>query len=257
MQEILKTPKIIYPHIKKVLVIGMMVGLIALLTLSPSNGVFATGNGSIAECDSPNANLTGNGDLLFSTAPGENIINGVCIKSGNNMFGNNNHSTLLGNGTYENGCYQVSGVGTTTVSIQRIGAPSDTCQELSHVDVFYSIPIPTPSPTPISSPTPAPSSTPTPSVEPTPSPTLTPTPSSSPSPASSTTNSTPSSSTPANTGSVLGASAVSTNDSSPALEGAVLGASAELPATGIETVWPLLGIFSFLSGAGLILLGLI
>lgn len=255
---------------RKGITIGVMSLGAVLITLAPGNGASAEGVGSPSECESADANLTGNDNLASYIAPEGNIIDGACIKSGDHMFGSNNHSGMLGNGTYEDGCYQISGVGTRVVTVERIGTPSETCQELSHVDVFYSLPSPTPSPTPsaapttspIPSPTPIPTlapvleATPTPTPTPSPTETPTPTPSSSPSPASSSTNSTPSSSIPANTGSVLGASAISTNDSSPALEGAVLGASAELPATGPETTWALIGIISLLSGSGLISLGL-
>lgn len=279
MQEILKTPKIIYPHIKKVLVIGMMVGLITLLTLSPSNGVSATGNGSPAECDNPIDKADGNDNLLTYTSPSGNVIIGICIHSGSNMFGGTQHSGLLSDGTYESGCYVVSGVNTQTVTVTRVGSESPSCQGLSHIDIFYSpnstpTPSPSPSSNPSSSPAPTPTPTPTPeltsstptpspipssSPSPTPIPTSTPTPSPSPSSTATSTTSTTSNTTNSGTnGAVAGASATASNESStPTPSGAVLGASAELPATGTETIWPLLGIFSFLLGAGLIVLGLI
>ncbi len=245
---------------------GITIGAISLgailIALSPSTNTSAEGTGSPAECESPNANLTGNDSILSFTAPDGNIIDGVCIKSGNNMFTPDKHSTLLGNGTYENGCYQISGVGTSAVTVERIGTPSDTCQGLSHVDVIYSIPSPTPAPTvsptaePSSSPTPepTPSPTPTPSASATPSPTSTPSASPTSTTSSSTSDTSNSSSPTENTGAVLGASA--TAPTSTPLPGAVLGASAQLPETGPETTWVLMGALSLLSGSGLIKMGL-
>jgi len=67
----------------------------------------------------------------FTAGPGE-IVDGVCIKSGDL------HTGVLGNGLHENGCYRVSGVGTRTVTVQRVGNPGPDCQGISHVDVLVS-----------------------------------------------------------------------------------------------------------------------
>ncbi|MCZ6736709.1 MAG: hypothetical protein O7B77_01895, partial [Actinobacteria bacterium] len=53
----------------------------------------------------------------------------------------------LGNGLHENGCYQVSGVGTQTVTVQRVGNPGPDCQDISHVDVLVIEPPTDPPPT--------------------------------------------------------------------------------------------------------------
>ncbi len=254
MQDRLKTFRSFILRIKKVLVIATIAGLV-IIPLSTNNGVLATGNGSPTECDNPNAKADNNQNLLTYTAPSGNIIIGVCIHSGNNMFGGTQHSGLLGDGTYENGCYTVSGINTQIVTVTRIGSESPSCQGLSHIDILYSVPdsspTPTPSPSPTSAPTPSPTATPLPSPTSEPTPTATPT--------ISTTSTTTSNTTNGNTdGAVAGASATASNEPSTSTpQGEVLGASAELPATGTETIWLLLGIFSFLSGAGLIVLGLI
>ena len=101
--------------------------------LAPSL-VLADGDGSPEACKT-DFDATGNADLYTYTAPDGGIVTGVCIKSGANMFGENKHSDVLGNGTYENECYEVSGVGTSTVTVERIGDAGPSCQALSHIDV--------------------------------------------------------------------------------------------------------------------------
>lgn len=274
---------------KKGFYFGLLIGITLPLMLTLASVVYATGEGSPIECLNPTTTLTDNQNLLTFTAPEGSIVDGVCIHSGNNMFGGNQHSEVLSNGTYENGCYTVSGVGTQTITVQRVGTPSPTCQGLSHVDVLDGpTPSPSPTPTPIPSasptptptpditptanPTPTPVVTPTPTpfttTNPTPTPTVSPTPTPTPTPTPlPTTTSTPTSSpiiivvqseqtssnnNNTNNGAVLGASYQNPS----ALEGAVLGASAELPETGLPMSWPILGITSFISGTGLIGLGL-
>ena len=94
------------------------------------------------------------GDLATFTAPVGSTITAACIKSGQV------HSGQLGNGTYGSpfaaGCYIVSGVGSETVTVIRIGA-GPTCQEISHIDAYYSAVTPTATSTPV---TPTATSTP-------------------------------------------------------------------------------------------------
>jgi hypothetical protein len=59
---------------------------------------------------------------------GDQIITKVIIKSGANCI------TFGGNG--DNGCYRVSGIGSTSVKVWRIGEAGPECQEISHVE-FY------------------------------------------------------------------------------------------------------------------------
>lgn len=111
-------------------------------------------------------------DETFTTtfdAPNGQIIAGVCISSGSNMFGGTGHSGVLGNGTFESGCYTVSGVGTSSLTVARnFSGPG--CQGISHLDVVVEGATPTPSPTP--TPTPTPTATPTPTGIATPTPTV-------------------------------------------------------------------------------------
>lgn len=116
----------------------------------------AAGNGSEV-CPNPiQADIGGSENSISYTAPSDNQITGVCIKSGEKMFGGNQHSGSLGNGTHENNCYRISGVGTQTVTVERVREDND-CQGLSHIDVFYSSStMPTASPTTSPTITPAP-----------------------------------------------------------------------------------------------------
>lgn len=145
----------IFLKLKTGLTVILVVELIMVLSFNNDKATYATGDGSPAECENPNTKSEGSPDLLTVTAPGSQTVSGVCIKSGTNMFGGTSHSGLLDNGTFETGCYSVSGVGTNTVTVTRIGNDSPTCQGLSHIDVFFSpeaSPTPTPTPTPTSTP---------------------------------------------------------------------------------------------------------
>jgi hypothetical protein len=99
------------------------------------------------------------------------IVTGVCIKSGSNMFGGG-HSELFTQDTanIEN-CYAITGIGTSGVTVQRMGTAGPDCQGISHIDVLVGAPTPTPTPAPSPSPTPSPTEQPpgqTPTATPTP-----------------------------------------------------------------------------------------
>ncbi|MBI2330183.1 hypothetical protein HYU94_02240 [Candidatus Daviesbacteria bacterium] len=218
-----------------------------LLSLSAANTTYASADGSPAECENPDAKSEGNDNTLSHTAPEGTTISGVCIKSGENMFGGASHSGLLGDGAYENGCYSVSGIGTGSVTVTRTGDPSDICQALSHIDVFYGSPESSPTPTPTPSPTPE--STPTPTPSPTPTTTTT---------GGGGGGGGGAAAAPA--GAVAGAAAESTQTPTPTPTptpaGAVLGAEAELPETGLATYWLYTIIVILLTATGLTIWGL-
>ena len=118
---------------------GAVRGFLLVLALFALIGAFslqalADGDGSPDECETPYS-ATGDDDEMTYVAPAGWTITGVCIKSGANMFGGNKHSDPLTDGTYENECYLVEGVGTNSVTITRLRSGSD-CQALSHVDVL-------------------------------------------------------------------------------------------------------------------------
>lgn len=97
----------------------------------------ADGNGSPADCLG-GPSVDGNADFLQYDAGSGNTVDGVCIKSGSNMFNGNKHSDVLGNGTYENGCYEVAGVDTQVVTVTRL-LDGNTCQGISHIDIITSV----------------------------------------------------------------------------------------------------------------------
>jgi hypothetical protein len=160
--------------------ISKMIFLLAVFTTAFSLVLFSNQNlrnspalahgGQNAECkDVPDVE-SGSGSLKTYTAPSGQVVTGVCIKSGTNMF-SDSHSGVLGNGNYENNCFVVSGIGTQTVTVTKIGS-GNNCQDISHIDV-YTGPTPTSTPSLSSSLTPSPtptgSSTPGGSPESTPS----------------------------------------------------------------------------------------
>ncbi len=103
---------------------------------------------------------------------GSEIITHVEIKAGSDQStGGNQCTTLSQNGN--NGCYTASGLGTTNVTVSKIGS-GNTCKDISHVE-FYADPASTPTPTPVVTPTPTPTIIVTPSTTPTPVVTVTPT----------------------------------------------------------------------------------
>jgi hypothetical protein len=98
-----------------------------------AGAVSADGNGSPDDCKT---DFGATGDPVASYDAGDgNIVDGVCIKSGSNMFDGNQHSDVLGNGVYEDGCYEVSGVGTQVATVTRLEDGSD-CQAISHIDLI-------------------------------------------------------------------------------------------------------------------------
>ena len=119
---------------RKITLAAALVFTLSIASLfSASPLVYADGNGSPATClNGPSVE----GDPVASYDAGSgNIVNGVCIKSGSNMFGGNQHSGVLGNGTYETGCYQVEGVGTQEVTVTRL-LSGPNCQGISHIDIL-------------------------------------------------------------------------------------------------------------------------
>jgi hypothetical protein len=131
--------------------------LVASLWGSGSTPASADGQGSPAACnDGPNVdgNISPDSDdLATHTVAAGNVVTGVCIKSGQEL----GHTGPLANGTYDgNGnpvapgsptaCYTVSGVGTQTVTVRRVGSGPD-CQAISHIDVPFEMATSTPTPT--------------------------------------------------------------------------------------------------------------
>ena len=104
----------------------------------------ADGNGSIDACLNTTSgvvgSITGSASLVAYDAGANNVVQGVCIKSGNDTFGGVTHSEVLSNGVFDNGCYQVAGVNTQNVTVTRL-VESNVCKDISHVDAVIS-PVP-------------------------------------------------------------------------------------------------------------------
>ena len=98
------------------------------------------------------------GDLATYDA-GTDIVTGVCIKSGANMFGGDHSQVFTQDTANIASCYGITGIGTSNVTVQRTGTPSSTCQAISHIDVIVGTPTPTPTPTSAATPTPTPTPT--------------------------------------------------------------------------------------------------
>lgn len=132
---------------KRLVVTSLIVLSLSLGVFSISNTTaYADGNGSPVACNSnPNANpsaanvlgsKSGSDDLVVVDAGAGNVVTGVCIKSGSGTFGGDTHSGVLSNGVHDNGCYQVSGVGTQVVRVTRL-TDSNVCKGISHIDVLF------------------------------------------------------------------------------------------------------------------------
>lgn len=111
--------------------------IMAVFAVGVSPTVSADGKGSSDACKGTTGGVLssqeGTSDEVTVDAGAGNIVTGVCIKSGDEAFGDK-HSEVLGNGTYEDGCYKVEGVGTQTVTVSRISEGRD-CHGISHIDV--------------------------------------------------------------------------------------------------------------------------
>lgn len=132
---------------------GVVVALVLALALAFAPGD-SEANGGHGACDGGIVDISAG---TYDASP--DIVTGVCIKAGNTQLHN------LYTTDYADECYDVEGIGTSTVTVTRKGE-GRTCQGISHIDVLTSTPTPTPTPTPSATPTPIPS----------PSPTITPTP---------------------------------------------------------------------------------
>lgn len=139
---------------KRILISSLLTLTLIVGGLFTSNLVsYADGNGSPTECSSnPNENpnagnvlgsRSGSDDQVVVDAGAGNIVSGVCIKSGEGTFGGATHSGVLGNGIHDNGCYQVLGVGTQTVTVTRL-QNNNVCKGISHIDVIFTSSTPPP-----------------------------------------------------------------------------------------------------------------
>jgi hypothetical protein len=144
-----------------------LLALLAVISLALSAAalvapavVLADGADSPPECTALVGSEDGGaGDEVTVTAEEGQVIDAICIKSGEGAIEGEKHSGLITEDGTIDGCYVVDGLGTDEVTVTRVD--DEDCKEISHVD-FRVATAPTPTPTP----------TPTP-FEPTPTPTAT------------------------------------------------------------------------------------
>jgi LPXTG-motif cell wall-anchored protein len=92
--------------------------------------------GKSKECTDADVRGFHNGDSKTSyEADDDKEIEGVCIKSGVNMFDDGHSGKITDNGEYEDACYKVSGIGTDSLTVKKLFDGRE-CQDLSHLDIY-------------------------------------------------------------------------------------------------------------------------
>ena len=152
-------PKSVFILIALAIGAGAMlaIGVLSLNSLSPSAAGAVAGHG---DCTGGVVSISPDSADQATYDAGGDIVTGVCIKSGVNTWGGNHSPLFTSDATNILACYSVSGIGSSSVIVLRTGAPSSTCQAISHIDVVVETPTPTPTPTPTSTPGPTPTPTP-------------------------------------------------------------------------------------------------
>ncbi|HXH22108.1 MAG TPA: hypothetical protein VNN10_08765 [Dehalococcoidia bacterium] len=116
---------------------ALLAGLAMLAYYAASPAAPALGSDHGACSSAEHLSVEGSSDSISFSAPAGTVIAGVCIKSGENMFGGG-HSPLI-SGDYNDGCYVVDfNAGMTSVTVTRVGS-GPNCQGLSHIDVDASV----------------------------------------------------------------------------------------------------------------------
>ena len=141
---------------------------VALTVLDRSPDAFADGAGSSAECTAMTGSVENGDPVTTINAPMGQVVTAICIKTGEEL---GHTGVIMTDGVVE-GCYDVEGLGTDTVTVTRVEGAD--CQEISHVDFEVETPTPTPTATPTNTATPT--ATPTGTATPTATPTNTATP---------------------------------------------------------------------------------
>lgn len=232
--------------------VSVFVGIILFLILSPKLFVHLDTQAAGGDCEDAQAqSIEGSEDLISLNAPEGNTITQVCVKA------STDHVKYTSDTSDE--CYTITGIGTGSVTVERTGTPSPSCQEISHIDVYYETPpTPTITPTPTEEPSPTPTSTQSPTPTPeeeneggnngginivvigsqptlTPTPTVTPTPT--PTPTATPTITPAATATPTPT---VISTPTSTPTPTPTVTPSVLGVSEQrlqMPVTGNEPIW--------------------
>jgi hypothetical protein len=142
----LRRPRSLAKHLLFALTVVLAAATLAVVASGGNSKSYADGANSPPECiEADNDNVIGSVSPTDAaagvTVPAGNVVLGVCIKAGEP------HSGPLGNGTFgpgpafaPDGCFEVSGVGTQTVTVEDIG--DCPAAGLSHIDVIFGPPPP-------------------------------------------------------------------------------------------------------------------
>ncbi len=235
----------------------LLLATLVIALFVPTKVLFADNQGQ-GDCEAGYVFKDEDGSDGF-TYEGDTVITRVIIKAGSAQSTDGNQCTEFTEDG-ENGCYEVEGLGTTSVTVTKIGDGPD-CKDISHAS-FYADSEEEPTPTPTPTPTPEPTPTPTPTPEPTPTPTPeesdetsdpTPTPTPEPTP---TPTPTPTQSS-GNDGGTSNSSSTSSSNSTPSASptpgGDVLGATTYAETgTAAETIISLIGLLGLIAtGTGI------
>lgn len=88
------------------------------------------------DAQAQNITATGTGSIATYTAPATNTIDGVCVKIVRpDTHGEKEEINGISN---EDSCFEISGLGTDTVTVERIADPACSTVELRHIDAYYS-----------------------------------------------------------------------------------------------------------------------
>jgi hypothetical protein len=120
--------------------VGFLVAFFGGGILSSSTALAGPGGG-VGNCLGGDATKTPDdpGDVVILTAPDGQVITTVSIKAGTPCF------TFTADGSVP-GCYTVEGIGTSSVTVTRIGS-GPSCREISHVEFLTSTGPPPPTTT--------------------------------------------------------------------------------------------------------------
>jgi len=101
-----------------------------LMLLIFSGTALGTGQGNCLE--SSDMKYDGPGPIVVDAPVGE-VFTEVAIKSGVNI------GCRFYDADTNDGCYSVSGIGTGTLTVEKIGSGPE-CQDISHIEVVYGVP---------------------------------------------------------------------------------------------------------------------
>jgi hypothetical protein len=111
---------------------GIFVVLILVAGLLSGIAYAANGQGNCFGVNVQDVKVEGAGPHVVN-APAGNVFKEAYIKTGQ-------AGCILYTADTNDGCYSVSGIGTSTLSISRVGPDSPQCQEISHIEAIWGPP---------------------------------------------------------------------------------------------------------------------